>query len=77
MAKFTVKDLLDTIEWAGLDPETEIRFASQPAWPFEYAIEGAEAVADEKTGRTVLYLGEGRQIGYLPGEAKDALGWND
>lgn len=33
--------------------------------------EGKEATDDE----TVIYIGEGRQLGYLPGAAANALGW--
>jgi hypothetical protein len=95
---------------------TEVRFASQPSWPFEYSIRqvvtpeadqecqecgGAfddhdpecpnlvnphacancgnnpgqhEPGCPQATG-TVVYLGEGSQLGYLPGPAKNALGW--
>ena len=73
----TVEDLIYELE--NLNPETEVRFASQPSWPFEYSINEIVVCNDEgRNGREekeVVYLGEGRQLGYLPGSAKDELGW--
>lgn len=84
----TVGDLLGMLE--GLDEDMEVRFASQPSWPFEYSINGAEVVDlnqpdDDEDTRTdedreddadeVLYLVEGNQIGYLPGVVTRAIGW--
>ena len=73
----TVQDLIDELEY--LNPETEVRFASQPNWPFEYSITEVVVCSDEgrngEEEKQVAYLGEGRQIGYLPGAAKDELGW--
>ena len=34
----TVKELIEELEY--LDPNIEVRFASQPNWPFEYDIRG-------------------------------------
>ena len=62
-----------------LNPDAQVRFASQPSWPFEYSIYSIVQVEieDRSTGDVVetVYLEEGRQIGYLPKEAKDELGW--
>ncbi len=73
----TVEDLIYELE--NLNPETEVRFASQPSWPFEYSIREIVICNDEgRNGgeeKEVVYLGEGRQLGYLPGTAKDELGW--
>lgn len=38
----TVGQLLEMLE--GLDSDTEVRFASQPSYPFEYGIEGVYIV---------------------------------
>lgn len=38
----TVGDLMSMLE--GLDEDMEVRFASQPSWPFEYSIDRAEVV---------------------------------
>jgi len=38
----SVGDLLEILE--GLEPDMEVRFASQPAWPFEWSIEKAEVI---------------------------------
>ena len=63
----------------GLDPDTEVRFASQPNYPFEYDIDNVVVVEVEnkRTGDSEesVYLEEGRQIGYLPGDVSRELGW--
>jgi hypothetical protein len=73
----TVAQLIEELEH--IDPDTEVRFASQPNWPFEYSIDDVVEVEVEnrRTGESenVVYLEEGWQIGYLPGEAKNMLGW--
>ena len=73
----TVADLIYELEQ--LNPEAQVRFASQPNWPFEYSIASVVQVEieDRRTEEVVetVYLEEGRQIGYLTGEAKDELGW--
>jgi hypothetical protein len=73
----TVADLIAELEF--MNPDTEVRFASQPNWPFEYSIYDIVEVEVEKRNtdetETVVYLAEGSQIGYLPSEAKDELGW--
>jgi hypothetical protein len=73
----TVGEMLDMLE--GLDPDMEVRFASQPNYPFEYDINDIVVVEVEnkRTGDSeeVVYLEEGRQIGYLPGDVSRELGW--
>ena len=70
----TVAELIQELEY--MDPNTEVRFASQPNWPFEYGIRSVTPEVATKTSiDPVVYLEEGRQIGYLPSEAKDELGW--
>ena len=73
----TVADLIEELKW--MPEEAEVRFASQPNWPFEYSIDDVVSVEIEnrRTGEAegVVYLAEGRQIGYLPSEAKNELMW--
>ena len=75
----TKGELLDALQ--EMDPDTEIRFASQPSWPFEYSIHDIVIVDDEpeqddcEESTQIVYLVEGRQIGYLPHEAKEEIGW--
>ena len=77
----TVEELIERLRL--FDQDAKVRFASQPSWPFEYSINSVVQAAvetDETTNdgyetEEVVYLEEGRQIGYLPGEAKDELGW--
>lgn len=61
----TAQELIDILE--GMEPEAEIRFASQPSWPFEYEVRGAV----ESEDGCILYLTEGDQLGYLPEEIKN------
>ena len=78
----TVRELIEELRL--FDQEAQVRFASQPSWPFEYSINGVvQAVVDKPDKHTydgyetedVVYLEEGRQIGYLPSGAKEELGW--
>ena len=73
----TVQELIEELNM--MNPDAEVRFASQPSWPFENDIDSVVSVEVEnrRTGEAVevVYLEEGRQIGYLPGEAKEELGW--
>lgn len=74
----TVQELIELLE--GCDPDAEVRFARQPAWPFESKVDlVVEVDVDQEAGvvpdRAVVYLTEGRQIGYLPGYVKEVLGW--
>jgi hypothetical protein len=73
----TVEDLI--YELQNMNPNAEVRFASQPSWPFENDIDSVVQVEIEnsRTGEAVeiVYLEEGRQIGYLPREAKEELSW--
>ena len=78
----TVQELIEELRL--FDQDAQVRFASQPSWPFEYSINGVvQAVVDKPDKHTydgyeqedVVYLEEGRQIGYLPSGAKDELGW--
>ena len=70
-----VEELIELLE--GCNPEAEVRFASQPSWPFEYSIETAIEVDldgnDTGIPKDVVYLEEGIQIGYLPELAKFEL----
>ncbi|MDP2234974.1 MAG: hypothetical protein Q8J88_00950 [Bacteroidales bacterium] len=74
----TVQQLIEELE--GMNPEAEVRFASQPNWPFEYEISNVsgftpdgEETNDEES--EVVYLVEGYQLGYLPEKVKFEIGW--
>lgn len=67
----TVSELKEILEH--YDDDMEVRFASQPNWPFEYSI--LDAVMAHVDEEDVIYLEEGQQLGYLPREAKEELGW--
>ena len=72
----TVRELIEELKY--MDEDATVRFASQPSWPFEYSINGVIQTTvrdrnDEK--EDIVYLEEGRQVGYLPSEAKEELGW--
>jgi len=118
-----VQELINELE--GMNPEAEVRLATQPSYPFEYSVnevvevepgqgieiargdwggeegwylliesgfeetdhsgpfeteEGAEAalvkmIEDSGSDGPVVYLVEGSQLGYLPGDARRTLGW--
>jgi hypothetical protein len=71
----TVGELIHELKY--MDEGATVRFASQPSWPFEYSINGVvQTIVDNKGNEEdIVYLEEGRQVGYLPKEAKDELGW--
>jgi len=73
----TVRELIEELQF--MNQDAEVRFASQPNWPFEYDIDSIISVEIEnrRTGEDeeVVYLEEGSQIGYLPKEAKSELNW--
>ena len=77
-----VKDLIELLE--DCDGDSEVRFASQPSWPFEYSIADVhehypepefDDDAWEDGAEPVVYLVEGQQLAYLPGAVKNELGW--
>ena len=70
--------------------DVEVRLAVQPNWPFEHSIssvvatqavevgdldEDGEKAGAEDVKPAVVYIGEGGQLGYLPGQATSELGW--
>ncbi len=71
----TVRELIEELRL--MDQDATVRFASQPSWPFEYSIYGVvqTTVNYNDNERDMVYLEEGRQVGYLPSEAKEELGW--
>lgn len=70
----TAKDLIEQLQ--DLDPNTEIRLAIQPNYPFEHEIANELAILPEdRRGNQVAYLVDAGQIGYLPPQAAVACGW--
>ena len=67
----TVEELIEELKY--MDKDATVRFASQPSWPFEYSIYGV--VQTTVKDQEMVYLEEGQQVGYLPAEAKEELGW--
>ena len=63
----TVEQLIELLE--EFDPEAEVRMASGRSWPMEYDL------AEVETTGAVVYVAEGRQLGYLPSDAAVAVGW--
>ena len=62
-----------------MEEDAEARLAHQPLWPSEYSIFTSNPVvvaeAEESAGEApMVYLVEGSQLGYLPGDAKEACG---
>tara|TARA_R100000908_G_C3687569_1_gene103426 strand:+ start:234 stop:440 length:207 start_codon:yes stop_codon:yes gene_type:complete len=67
----TVRELIEELRL--MDQDAKVRFASQPSWPFEYSIYGV--IQTTVKDQDMVYLEEGRQVGYLPSEVKEELGW--
>lgn len=69
-----------------LDEDAEVRLAMQPSWPMEYTIgdvvlveetplhELDEHEVDDYTPG-IVYISEGDQLGYLPSQVSEELGW--
>ena len=68
----TVEDLICELQQQ--DRDAEVRLAQQPAWAFEYDLDGVTS-ANTPDGN-IVYIAEGNQLGYLPQEAKEAVGWD-
>lgn len=69
-------ELLQSIVDECPDEDPEVRLAMQPQWAFEYSIHSVTPIylEDHRGGETpVVYLSEGRQLGYLPVEAQNAV----
>ena len=74
--KLTVSQLIEELE--DLDPDAEVRLATQPNWPFEWhlsTIEPGPAMPVTIDDQPVVYLVEGEQLGYLPDPVCRELGW--
>ena len=78
----TARDLIEELEYAisiNGGEDVEVRTAQQPKWAFEYSIDTAVTieVEDENTDEKekIVYLSEGRQLGYLNEDASRELGW--
>jgi hypothetical protein len=77
----TVRDLIAALIVYDLD--TPIRLATQPGHPIEHTLgqvvctpDDAEGDGTPRTDPPVVWLGEGQQVGYLPGLARSALEWS-
>jgi len=79
-----VIELKEALE--GIPDDAEVRLAMQPSWPFEYSIGDVipiepdeedfdEDLEEDEQPIKVVYLTEGSQLGYLPGNATEAIGW--
>jgi hypothetical protein len=78
----TVGELIAALD--RYDPTTPVRLATQPGYPMEHALgqvvvctpDDVEGDGTPRTDPPVVWLGEGQQVGYLPGLARNALGWS-
>ncbi|WP_406495213.1 hypothetical protein OHB06_32365 [Streptomyces sp. NBC_01604] len=74
--EMTVGDLIDLL--SGCDPNAPVRQAMNPFFPMAHRLAQVLQSVDE-TGRTVVYLAEGRhedaQLGHLPPEVAVELTW--
>ncbi|MFJ4800863.1 hypothetical protein [Streptomyces murinus] len=76
--EMTVDDLIDLL--SACDRSAPVRQAMNPFFPMAHRLEQVLQSVDE-TGRTVVYLAEGRdehtQLGHLPTEVAVELTWQD
>lgn len=66
----TVKELIEQL--SDMNPSAEIRLAIQPNYPLEFDVQD-EIVQTEDESK--VFIGEGRQIGYLEEEPCELLNW--
>lgn len=66
----TVEELIEQL--SDMNPSAEIRLAIQPNYPFEFDVQD-EIVQTEDESK--VFIGEGRQIGYLEEEPRELLNW--
>lgn len=76
---------MDTIDrrLRDYDPDPPIRLATQPGWSFEYTLgrvalspNDAEGDGTAPTGDPVVWIADGRQVGYLPPITRNAPEWS-
>ncbi len=80
----TVAELIEQLEQ--MNPDAEVRIASQPEWPFEYSIEQVREIhqhecdpddalpmADDQ--ESIGYIAEGQQLAYLNSSVAANIGW--
>ncbi len=71
MKVFELKEALE-----GVPEDADVRLAMQPAWPFEYSISDVVPITNEGADEIeAIYLTEGSQLGYLPDNVTEAIGW--
>lgn len=70
----TVGELREALE--GMDDATEVRLATQPSWPMEHTARDIVVPywCGESGSPEVVYLFEGEQVGYLPGDVTERAG---
>lgn len=70
----TVYDLMNQLQEALEDDiithDTEIAYAAQPRWAFEYTMDEEIHFVNGK-----VYIKEGNQTGYLPQGVREEIGW--
>ncbi len=80
----TIGEIIERLEETRdvLGEGTEVRIATQQSWPFENTIQDLHIVktdVDDSSyydeGIGLVYLEEGKQIGYLPEQVKEQIGW--
>ena len=71
----TVSGLIEHLQ--NMDPEATVRLAIQPSWPFEHevgrVVEAYDQDPDSDDAENVVFIGEGHQVGYLSGWARDEM----
>lgn len=66
----TVEELIEQL--SEMNPSAEVRLAIQPRYPFEFDIQ--DEVVETEDG-SMVFIGEGMQLGYLGEEPRELLNW--
>lgn len=71
----TVAELIEHL--ANCDPDAPVRLAIQPAWSFEHevgrVVECYDQNPESDDATNTVFIGEGAQVGYLSGWARDEV----
>jgi hypothetical protein len=70
-----VSELIELL--SDLPADVEVRLAQQPTWPLEYTVKDVVMRDGDDDRDPVVYLVEGSQLGYLPGDECRMIGWRD
>ncbi|MFJ7423401.1 hypothetical protein ACIQXD_33065 [Streptomyces uncialis] len=72
--ELTVGELIDQL--SALDRDATVRLAVNPFFPMAHRLSGVMAARDE-TGRPLVFLADGDQLGHVPPDVAVRLTWHE